>query len=500
MGAGSGGTDAIRMMAKMIRDQRRQRRERQERRERRKRRKARHRASANREWKRGDSTRPSFHCMYLCSRCHFMVENAVGPCPACGEESWIDLGGHLHLQRLREEEEAKRAQIPLAPRAATALLAALGTVCVALCGESWWVVGVVWLVVVLLLFIFAVPPATSWLLRRRDRLPLRWRGPAPLPRPRARPVEHLSGTVEPISRTRRAPFSGRPALACEASILFFANDDVHPPRWVSREIDACDIALAGRRIPSERVVPLAPQQLVDERLLQDDGTTLDQILRARGLSAADGRFELYEAIIAPGDDVDAAIYSDPPTALVVRAEGASELAPNSPPLAFDRKSRRALRRLLADCQHQWRAARRAPVNKLAVAEVVVGVSILVGALVLVAMALMGEDFVGSFGPRSVLPDWTLGVTLGACVTGFPLLLVGLRRLRDRRVLMQDRGEAEVPAIEPFVGSCDAGALSLPSQEPRGALSLERYDGGGLELAQDEEARQAASKDRSSDPT
>lgn len=287
--------------------------------------------------------RTEFDCFYLCDTCHRIAESSEEPCPSCASTSWIDLGHNGTAEALRDVEERERSHIPrnfrLSGAAIGAALTGLLLLLVVLLipsppepGEkpTWKLQGESLSEfrdrkasyksrvqahqeyegnVVLVLFIGAVLTLASGIILPRYLViaartygpsdPTRWRHPTLPPPEQART---LSGKVQLLDEEAdllTAPFSEKPCLAYQLSVLFDIEGDARPPEWVLQEVRSLDLEIGEETFSGDQVM----LQLVPEPI--DSKTELATFLRKRGLFAHDGHFQLFEARVEPHDEVHA---------------------------------------------------------------------------------------------------------------------------------------------------------------------------------------------------
>jgi len=247
--------------------------------------------------------RVDYDCYHLCGQCGYLARGAEGACPSCDTRSWMDLANHATADTVRDMDEAERHSTPawvtavmvLAVLAcgAGAYFAAGGSVAAAVAACA--VLGVVCAVV--------RKPLTALLMRAAENRPVRWRLPVPLKDAQTEAGTELRGTASPVGEALVAPFSGRSCLAYQVSAVFFAAHDARPPQWILHEAAGADFEVGGDTVDGSRVMVRAPLQAIEREALETGGQSLKQFLRERGLFAADGSFELFEAILEPGAGV-----------------------------------------------------------------------------------------------------------------------------------------------------------------------------------------------------
>jgi hypothetical protein len=257
------------------------------------------------------SAREAFDCFFLCDECGYLCDTAP-PCPSCGQTAWIDLDLWANAEALRALEEDRRRHPPkwlrrrvnLTALAAGSVVGLASTVALALAdalvlgwtGAIGFATGATGLVTAF----------THELTRRRltrllvaDRVenPTRWRLPLPLADPNTATATRLVGPVEPRGPLLRAPFTGRLCVAYEAAVLFDHPEDAWPPTWVVREMRSAPFEVQGRPVAADRATLDLPILPVDPPEL--DIAARQRYLRERGLFLADGKFDLFEAILEP---------------------------------------------------------------------------------------------------------------------------------------------------------------------------------------------------------
>lgn len=255
-------------------------------------------------------SKEAFDCFYLCDECGYLCETNP-PCPACGATAWIDLDLWANAEALRAYEEDQRRHPPkwlrtrvkLTALVAGSLLGGLATAGVALAGILTIHAGLI------LFGTGATGLATAYtyeLAKRRitravvaDRVedPSRWRIPLPLADPATTHAARFAGPAVPRGGLLHAPFSGRPCLAYEAAVLFDHPEDAWPPTWVLRELRSAPFEIQGQLVDTDRASLLLPIHPVDAPVLDD--AAKQKFLRERGLFLADGKFDLFEAILEP---------------------------------------------------------------------------------------------------------------------------------------------------------------------------------------------------------
>jgi hypothetical protein len=283
--------------------------------------------------------RVDFACARLCGTCGYLVEHPDVPldapldhCPACGDEGSIDLAVEPVAERVRQIEADARTTPPPWIKVGIAVgSTALAATLVAL---LWWggYGGTAGLLLLASLFFvpiayFTLPRMTSvWLLRGRTRPPHRWYEPLGLPDEDTVPNDTLD-SVEARAKgdTIEAPISRRDSLAYQVCVLFDTPGDARPPEWALQEQRAVDTNLGDSvAIDAERLYLESPVELVETvggeeatSLLDDvdadsvsDYDEVERFLRQRGLFATEGEFHIYEAVLEPGDVVEASEYDE----------------------------------------------------------------------------------------------------------------------------------------------------------------------------------------------
>lgn len=248
-----------------------------------------------------------YPCMNLCGECGYLCATEP-PCPSCGQKAWIDLGYTAYAEVLRAlEAEARRHppagltwRIRLASLSTGGAIGLGGAAGLALSGLAFGAPLAVLLGAGAVALTHAVGRHrfARAIMAERVLRPTRWHVPLPLARPDARPASRTTGAILPNGPLLRAPFTGRACAAYDVGVMFDAPGDAWPPIWVLREMHSCALEVEGRTVPADAAnlaLPLAP---VPEPALTADEKT--RFLRERGLFAADGEFDLFEAIVAPG--------------------------------------------------------------------------------------------------------------------------------------------------------------------------------------------------------
>ena len=100
----------------------------------------------------------------------------------------------------------------------------------------------------------------------------------------------------------RAPFTGRACVAYEVAVLFDHPGDAWPPIWALREMRSCPFEVDGREVAKDHAMLTTATALVETPVMSEEQKR--RFLRERGLFVADGRFDLYEAIVAPNQRVE----------------------------------------------------------------------------------------------------------------------------------------------------------------------------------------------------
>ncbi len=276
--------------------------------------------------------RADFECFHLCADCGYLDHPEESACPACDGE-WLDLGSHGTADALRQEEEARRREAPrrfkiivaalLAPLVATPLLFAgamegLHAWVPALPGNSGdlktFTFGAFFLLLLAAPALYQVllRPVTWWLLRREGRKPYRWRLPLPVPAAEAVPSDTVSGPLAVDGEPLVSPVSGRPCVAYQLCVRFDTPRDFRPPEWVLQETHAANCRLGEHVFEGRHLLLSAPLEEIEV----PDDEALGQLLRARGLFKNDGDFEVFEAIVAPGAQVEARCFVDTDTVML----------------------------------------------------------------------------------------------------------------------------------------------------------------------------------------
>jgi hypothetical protein len=253
----------------------------------------------------------SFDCFYLCDECGYLCETNP-PCPSCHATAWIDLDLWANAEALRAlEEDARRhppkwlrRRVRLTALAAGSVVGLATTAALALAdalllgglGALGFAAGATGLATAYT-HEFTRRRLTRAIVADRVENPTRWRVPLPLADPATPSATRFVGRAEPRAALLRAPFSGRPCLAYEAAILFDHPEDAWPPTWVLREMRSAAFEIQGHLVDTDRASLLVPIHPIDTPSLSDPEK--QQFLRERGLFLADGKFDLFEAIVEP---------------------------------------------------------------------------------------------------------------------------------------------------------------------------------------------------------
>lgn len=257
-----------------------------------------------------------FDCMFLCDHCGYLSD-VQGACPACTHTAWIDLDNWTLAEGLREIEEAARQNPVPAVRwrvrgaslaigavlgvAGTAGLALAGVVASSMAGLVELGAGAAGAATVLTHALGRRRLGWS-IMARRVQDPTRWRMPLPFADDKARTFRRAAGPAIAREGVLRAPFSGRPCVAYEVAVLFDYPDDAWPPTWVLREMRSCPFEVDGREVARDHAMLTAPTEAVAQPVMSVEEKR--RFLRERGLFLADGSFDLFEAIVAPNEQVE----------------------------------------------------------------------------------------------------------------------------------------------------------------------------------------------------
>ncbi|HEY0132836.1 MAG TPA: hypothetical protein VGB85_02115 [Nannocystis sp.] len=253
------------------------------------------------------SSREEFPCMFLCDGCGYLCWTDP-PCPACGKKAWIDLGFWNHAEALRSREEEERRHPPERLKWQVRMAAVTAGSAIGLGSAAGLALGGVVLAAPLVLTLGAGASLLTYafgrrqigwsIMTRRVDHPTRWHVPLPLADPGAKPVSQLLGAAHPTGALLRAPFSGRPCIGYDVGVVFDTPGDAWPPIWVLREMHSCAFEIQGKTIDAGGVSLALPIKPVAEPAIT--GEQKKKFLRERGLFLADGKFDLFEAIIEPG--------------------------------------------------------------------------------------------------------------------------------------------------------------------------------------------------------
>jgi hypothetical protein len=277
--------------------------------------------------------REEFACFYLCGSCGLLREpGASDPtradpeqpdpilardCGHCGARAWIDLRNQTSALAVRDIEESLRQEPPawvrgrikmasggigaVAGGAAALALAALfapaaGALAVVAAASG----GVTALASNSLL----AKPLSRLLMSRSPIGPARWFRPLPIPDQGSEVIETIRGMVESDETPLVAPLSGRSCLAYEVGVIFDADGDAYPPVWVLREVRSRALRVDGRTFEAGAVDLELEMVDVGEQALKLPGSDLRTFLRQRGLFISDGQFDLFEAVLLPGQAIE----------------------------------------------------------------------------------------------------------------------------------------------------------------------------------------------------
>ena len=259
----------------------------------------------------------AFDCLNLCDHCGYLSE-LQGACPACTHTAWIDLDNWAVAERLREVEEAARQNpvpavrwrirgaslaigalvgVGLATGLALAEVVAAGAA--SLAGVGAGATGAATVLTHAL-----GRRRLGWsIMARRVQDPTRWRMPVPFAEdPAGKFFKRSVGAAVATEGVLRAPFTGRPCVAYVVAVLFDFPSDAWPPTWALREMRSCVFSVDGREVGKDRAMLTAPTELVEQPVMSEEEKR--RFLRERGLFLADGRFDLYEAIVGVNEQVE----------------------------------------------------------------------------------------------------------------------------------------------------------------------------------------------------
>jgi hypothetical protein len=262
------------------------------------------------------AAKEAFDCLFLCDHCGYLSE-VEGACPACTHTAWIDLDNWALAEKQREIEEAARQNPVPAVRwrvrgASLAIGAVLGVGCATgLALAEMVAVGAASLVGVGAGATGAATVLTHALGRRRlgwsimarqVQDPTRWRMPLPIADDGVKTARRCAGSAIARDGLLRAPFTGRACVAYEVAVLFDHPGDAWPPTWALREMRSCAFEVDGGEVEKDRAMLTGATELVEKPVMSEEEKR--RFLRERGLFLADGKFDLYEAIVAPNERVE----------------------------------------------------------------------------------------------------------------------------------------------------------------------------------------------------
>lgn len=269
--------------------------------------------------------RVDFDCFHLCAHCGYLSRGAEGVCPACKVETWLDLGDHLVADSVRDEEIRTRRVIPAWIKVGLGAVLTVTMASVVVClnvlwlydlgAYATWLVGLGAFAVAVVVYLLAVRPLAVLLLRARKNKPYRWHLPMPLS-DATTPVRTILGTASLTGEPLIAPFSRRGCIAYQACVLFDTPGDARPPEWVIQESFGIDFEVEGDAMDGDHVLVRTPLEEIPLEQAEADGLDLARYLRERGLFVSDGEYELYEAIVVPGERVRVKLLANPPTTVV----------------------------------------------------------------------------------------------------------------------------------------------------------------------------------------
>jgi len=95
-------------------------------------------------------------------------------------------------------------------------------------------------------------------------------------------------------------------------VLFDAPKDAWPPVWIVEETRSAAFSVGAIQVQPMNAVLHLDMEPIDEEGL-GDGVSLEDVLRARGLFAYDGEFELFEECLQVGDEVRLVTYEEAAT-------------------------------------------------------------------------------------------------------------------------------------------------------------------------------------------
>jgi hypothetical protein len=248
-------------------------------------------------------TRVDFDCYHMCGNCGFLQRGNQGSCPSCDTSGWLDLAEHTTADLVRDMDEEARQQTPAWVFAAMAVVALASAVVVFFLTSNSVAAALATCVVVGAVLGIVRKPITALMLRPTTAKPARWRLPVPGEGSEDGDADSFTGVATAADETLVAPFSARPCLAYQASVLFDAAHDARPPQWVLLEAAGTTFTVGERAVDGTMVMVKAPQVAIDPGALEASGVDPRRFLRERGLFATDGAFEFFEAVLEPGEHV-----------------------------------------------------------------------------------------------------------------------------------------------------------------------------------------------------
>lgn len=279
--------------------------------------------------------RTDFPCMELCGTCGYFFDAAEDDtvdtsCPACGEQTWVDLGVEPVAERVRDMEAAERNQVPLWIKISVSVATFLFLVAAAVVLGLYVHARGAALAAASTLFLVPAAwfglsrPAAVLLLQGRERMPDRWHVPMPLPAEGREPTRVLEAVeAQPVESTLEAPVTGRECVAYQVCVLFDTPGDARPAEWALEEQRAEPLRLGeGLEVEPDELYLESPVEQVhatggegpaidlreSSRETDERYDELKRFLRRRGLFITEGEFHFYEAVLEPGDRLHVADY------------------------------------------------------------------------------------------------------------------------------------------------------------------------------------------------
>jgi hypothetical protein len=159
-------------------------------------------------------------------------------------------------------------------------------------------------------------PATRLLARPSLKRPERWHVPLHPKSHVKQPALKATGVVQTRSGLLTSPFGGLPCVAYEVAIRHHDSRSLRAPEWLLRESRSASFQVGSVPVDEDTALLAVPLEQIELNTTEETKARIAHFLRERGLVDNDGEFELYEACLVEGKEMEVEVHASPTVAIV----------------------------------------------------------------------------------------------------------------------------------------------------------------------------------------